>query len=236
MKKPIAVIGLILVGVFAIPSPSQAVTIESLELRMMQARETFSEFTVIPERSIPPEIIQKAKVIFIFPSTVKAGFLFALKYGRGVVLVKDVSGKWSTPAFVRISGGSFGFQIGAHWTDLILISKRESAVDALLRNRFSIGGNLSVAFGPYGRHSEINTDWKFQSTLLAYSRTRGLFAAMATDGTVIAFDQEANEAYYGPDISSNDILYKSKVEITPESEVLMDTIQRYGSRRGSFFK
>jgi lipid-binding SYLF domain-containing protein len=205
------------------------VTLRDLELRVMEARETFSEFTVIPERSIPGDLVGKARAIFIFPGTVKGGFLFALKYGQGLVLVRNAEGRWSPPAFVRLSGGSFGFQIGANWTDLILIAKQETAVQALFDNRFTLGGNLAVAFGPWGRHSEIGTDWQLKTAVFAYSRTKGLFAAMSTDGSVISFDEEANRLYYGPNLTAYDILYQSRVKLTPEAEELRDAITRHGA-------
>lgn len=226
MKK-LAFVGFILVLSILLPKETHAVTHRELDLRMMQAREIFTEFTVIPERSIPKDMIKNAKAIFIIPGTVKGGFLFAMKYGKGVVLVKDADGNWSAPAFIRLSGGSFGFQVGAHWTDLILLAKRETAVNALLQNRLSLGGNVSVAFGPWGRHTEINTDWQISATIFAYSRTRGLFAALATDGTIISLDTEANELYYGPNITLHDIIYKNNVEMTPEAQELKDAIQRY---------
>jgi len=210
-------------------SPSSYADTE-LDLRILEARDIFNEFTLISEFGIPERYISEAKAILLFPNTVKGGFLFALRYGRGVALVKDATtGTWSAPAFMRISGGSFGLQAGADWTDHVIIGKSDTAIRSFLHRRFALTGNLAATAGPWGRHSEIMTDWNFGYTFVTYSRSKGLFAAAAIDGVVFSYDTQANEAYYGEGTTVEQILFQNRVNITPAAGNLIDAIEAYSA-------
>jgi len=169
---------------FGLSDPCAA---EDLDLRILEAREAFKGFILIPDHSIPEDFVSKSNCIMIFPNTVKGGFLFAMRHGQGVILARDEkSGRWSAPAFARISGGSFGLQAGAEWMDLIMIAKSEVAIRALLQNRFTVGGSLSAVAGPWGRHAEFNADWQLKGSMFTYAQSKGLFASVSTEGSVIS--------------------------------------------------
>jgi lipid-binding SYLF domain-containing protein len=104
---------------------------------------------------------------------------------------------WSAPAFIRLEGGSFGFQIGGQAVDLIMLIMNERGMRALLSSKFKLGANASVAAGPIGRHASGDTDWKMRAQVLTYSRARGVFAGISLDGAVIKQDRDDTRAFYG---------------------------------------
>ena len=215
----------VLSGLFCV---STAFAATELDDRIWEANEVLKEFVSIPEHRIPPNLLKKARAIAIFPNMVKAGFIVAGQFGRGVVLYRDESsGKWSPPAFFRISGASVGFQIGGQSTDVILVVTNERGVRALLRNKFTIGVDASVAAGPSGRDAEVRTDWHLKANILSYSRSKGLFAGVSLDGVVVNQDKKANAGYYGSELTAEDILMGRKVKATTQAKELIQTLERY---------
>ncbi len=127
-----------------------------------------------PDNAIPRAILDKAEAVAIFPNTVKAGFIFGGHRGKGVISARNEQGEWSTPAFLTLTGGSFGLQIGAQSVDLILVIMNRRGLEKLLQNEFKIGGDASAVVGPIGRDTEASTDLTLRAEILSYSRTRGL--------------------------------------------------------------
>jgi len=128
------------------------------------------------DRSIPLNILQQATCVAVVPGLIKGAFVFGGQYGQGVVTCRTGHG-WSGPVFIRMAGGSFGFQIGGQSTDLVLVAVNDKGLQDLLKNKFKIGGDASAAAGPIGRSGQASTDWKMNAELLSYSRNKGLFAA-----------------------------------------------------------
>ena len=135
----------------------------------------------------------------------KGAFVVGGQYGQGVVTCRTGRG-WSAPVFIRMAGGSFGFQIGGQSTDLILVAVNDRGFQDLLKSKFKIGGNVSAAAGPIGRDSQASTDWKLSAELLSYSRTKGLFAGINLDGTSVSQNTEDTRLYYGQALSFRTIL------------------------------
>ena len=205
-----------------------AVTQSELDNRIWESKEVIEEFRAMPEDGIPPSLLQKAKAIAIFPNTVKAGLFAAGQFGQGVVLTRDdKTGEWSAPAFYRISGGSFGLQVGGQSSDIILVVTNDRGVQGLLRNKFTLGADASVAAGPAGRDAEAMTDWHLKANILSYSRSKGLFAGVSVDGMMVNQDREANELYYGGAITAEDILINRKVKPADKSKELIEELKRY---------
>lgn len=205
------------------PSPTAA----ELDSRIWEANEVLKEFAQIPEQRIPPDLMRQAKAIAVFPNTVKAGFIAAGQFGRGIIVRRDEeTGKWTAPAFFRISGGSFGFQIGGQASDIVLVITNERGVLGVLQNKFTLGVDGSVAAGPIGRDAEAKTDWQLKASVLSYSRSKGLFAGVAVDGMVINQDQDANTAFYGAGNNADAILMQKTVSPTPQGEKLIATIDK----------
>jgi len=151
----------------------------------------------IPEQGIPQVLMRDAHGIMIIPGVIKLGFMVGARYGTGILTVRDQSGNWSDPVFVKIAGGSFGWQVGAQSADLILVFKSKKSVDGIFRGKFTLGADASVAAGPVGRSAEGATDVTLKSEIYSYSRTRGLFAGIALDGAALMIDEDADETYYG---------------------------------------
>jgi lipid-binding SYLF domain-containing protein len=227
MKRSV-LLGLVACGA-ALAAPARAaVTSQELDSRLWEAAEVVEEFTSIPESSIPPSLLQKAKAIGIFPNQVKAGLFLAGQFGHGVVLTRDEkTGQWSAPAFFRMSGGSFGLQLGGQASDVVFVVTNERGVQGLLQNKFTLGADASVAAGPVGRDAEARTDWHLKANVLSYSRSKGLFAGLSLDGVMINQDRDANALYYGPGATAQDILMGGKYPAKGKAKELADAVAKH---------
>lgn len=171
------------------------------------ASDVLDKFVNIPEGGIPNVLLRKAYGIAIIPGVLKVGFLGGVNYGQGVMSVRTKDGRWSKPTFVRLYGGSFGFQAGVSSTDLILVFKTKRSVRRLASGDFTLGGDASVAAGPVGRSTGASTNWRFNSEVYSYARARGLFAGVAVNGARLGIAKGSNETYYGePDIDAQSLL------------------------------
>jgi lipid-binding SYLF domain-containing protein len=185
--------------------------------RVIEAARVLEEVLAAPDRGVPEAIIEKAQAVVVFPSTVKGALLIGAQRGKGVMSVKSASG-WSAPAFVTLTGGSVGLQIGGQATDIVLVVVNERGIDNLAQNTFKIGGDASVAGGPVGREATASTDYKLQAQILSYSRSRGLFAGVSLAGSTIRADRNANEKIYGVGYSTRNIVVERKAEPTAAAE------------------
>jgi lipid-binding SYLF domain-containing protein len=195
--------------------------------RVTESATVFNELMKTPDQAIPGNILEKAEAIAIFPSLAKGGFVVGGQFGRGVITVRDVkTRRWSAPAFLTLSGGSFGAQIGATAIDLILVVTNRRGVEHLLANEFKIGGEASVAVGPVGRAAEAATDAALRAEILSYSRSRGLFAGATISGSVVKEDRDANERYYGKAYTSEDIVFARYSHMPESAKILQRTLAR----------
>jgi lipid-binding SYLF domain-containing protein len=165
-----------------------------------------SEIMGAPDKAIPQSIVDKVEAIAVFPGVIRAGFIFGGQRGHGIISVRDRStNTWSAPAFLTITGGSWGAQLGGQSIDLILVIINKSGVDNLLKDQFKIGGEASAAAGPVGRAAEASTDVLMHAQILSYSRSRGLFAGIAVNGSAVRSDIDANEHLYGTRLDGRQI-------------------------------
>ncbi len=150
------------------------------------------------DSGVPSAILERAEAIAVFPSMVKAGFVIGGSRGHGLISVRDPkSGAWSSPAFLTLTGGSFGFQLGVQEVDLVLVVQNRRGLEQLLKNQFKVGADASVAAGPVGRDASASTDIQMRAQILSYSRTRGAFAGVTLNGSTVRQDRDANERFYG---------------------------------------
>lgn len=173
--------------------------------RARTAARVFTEIMQAPDGGIPLNLLQKAKCVVIIPGDVKFAFLFGGNYGRGVASCRTRHG-WSAPLFVAMGGGSIGYQIGGSSTDLVLLLMNSHALQSLLSDNFKLGANAAVAAGPVGRKASAATDLKLNAEILSYSRSKGVFAGVSLNGSVIKIDRDANDAVYGPNADQHKIL------------------------------
>lgn len=178
--------------------------------RMKNAATVFTEIMGAEDKAIPKAILDKAEGIAIFPDTLKIGFGVGGHRGRGVLLARSQDGAWSSPAFMTLTGGSFGAQIGGQAIDIVLVIMNRRGVENLVRNRFKLGADASVAAGPLGRDAEASTDLAMRAEILSYSRTRGLFVGVSLKGTVVKADADANRDFYGAPLTTRQIVFEHK--------------------------
>jgi lipid-binding SYLF domain-containing protein len=160
-----------------------------------------------PDSEIPDHILKRAEAIVIIPKLAKGGFIIGAEHGTGVLTVRDrTTNTWSVPAFMKLTGGSIGWQIGFTSVDLVLLVMNTNAIDDLLANEFTLGANASVAAGPVGRSAEASTDATLTAQILAYSRAKGLFAGATIEGAKLGDHRDANREVYGHSLSAKELL------------------------------
>lgn len=195
--------------------------------RVEDASEVVEDVMKVAEKSIPRDLLAKAKAIVVFPGTLKAAFIVGGQGGKGVAIRRIGSG-WSAPAFLNMAGGSFGAQIGGQKTDYVLVIMNEKGLSNLLQDKFELGGEGSVSAGPVGRTASASTNATMDAEILSYSRSKGLFAGVSLKGVVISQDQDMNQSVYQK--SANDILGNTGVASAdaPKSlQKLSDTVALY---------
>ena len=204
--------------------------------RARKATEVFNEIATAPDRGIPSDLLRGAEAVIVIPSLMKGGFVVGAQHGKGLVSARraDAPGGWSGPAFVKMTGGSIGWQIGLESVDLVLLVMNRKGIDDLLDDRFTIGGNLSLAAGPVGRSGSAATNITAETGLVGYSRAQGLFAGATLEGAAIHKDADETEAIYGKDVRLREILLtgaKPIVALPAEVQLWLDTLTRLAARR-----
>jgi lipid-binding SYLF domain-containing protein len=178
-----------------------------VEDRLDASAETLTDMMRASDKGIPQDLIDKARCVVVLPGMKKAGFIFGAEYGRGFAVCRREGGSgWSAPAAMRSEGGSFGFQIGASDTDVVLLVMNDGAMKHLLSDKFTLGGDATVAAGPIGRNVTAQTDVMMHAEMLSYSRSRGLFAGISLAGASLRPDGESNRELYGHDSTNREIL------------------------------
>jgi lipid-binding SYLF domain-containing protein len=208
MKRRFIVVLTILSSIAANVAWASSVRDDATE-RLRSSAQVLKQIALAPDKGIPEEVVKNAKCIVVFPDLIKAGLIVGGKYGHGVAVCRTASkrtGGWSAPAFITISGGTFGPQIGAEGVDLVMIVMNDKGLQELLSNKVRMSLEGSAAAGPVGRHATVGTDWKMDTEILTYARSKGAFAGQTLEGAVIEADGDAAKAIYGGDIPANKIL------------------------------
>jgi len=213
------------------PSVASAQPSDSSEAaRLREAVTVFNEIMSAEDQSIPRAILTKAEGIAIFPNTIKGGFIVGGQRGRGVISARTGDG-WSAPAFMTITGGSIGLQIGGQAADLILVIMQRRGLESLVRNQFKLGADAAVAAGPVGRDAQASTDLQLRAEILSYSRARGLFAGVTVNGSTFRADRDANERFYGKRFETPQIVFDGAAPTPASAGQWLDTLRRYASWR-----
>lgn len=222
MKKNIVSVCLCFVLVLATSAGCWAASREDLQNRIDAAKTTLDDIMAAQDATIPTNILASATCVAIVPALIKGAFVFGAQYGQGVVTCRTGHG-WSGPVFIRMAGGSFGFQIGGQSTALILVAVNQRGLQDLLKSKFKIGGDASAAAGPVGRSGQAATDWKMNAELLSYSRAKGVFAGISLDGTSVTQNQDDTQLYYGQPHTFESIL-KGDVAVPPGAVDFVRTV------------
>jgi len=198
---------------------------DDLQARVDSAKVVLDQIMSAQDKTIPSNILRSATCVAVVPSLVKGAFVFGAQYGQGVVTCRTGHG-WSAPVFIRMAGGSFGFQIGGQATDLVLVAVNNRGMQDLLRDKFKIGGDASAAAGPVGRSGQAATDWKMNAELLSYSRNKGIFAGIDLDGTSVSQNKDDTTLYYGSPHDFDSIL-RGDVAVPPGAVPFVRDVARY---------
>jgi lipid-binding SYLF domain-containing protein len=198
--------------------------------RLQNAATAFQEIMSAPDKGIPGEVLNKAECVVIVPGMKKAGFIVGGSFGRGSISCRGKDkASWGAPAMVELGGGSVGFQIGASATDVVMLVMNRSGIESLLKSKFTLGGDASVAGGPVGRSSTAETDAAMKAKILSYSRSRGAFAGVSLTGMTLNQDEDANKAVYGKQLDSEQIL-GGTVAMPPGAKPLTQTLTKYSPK------
>lgn len=201
------------------------------EEKVKDAINVMDEIMEIPEKGIPPSLLSDAKGLAIIPGVIKAGFIIGGRHGKGILVVHDTEGGWSNPAFISFTGGSIGFQLGVGATDIILVFRTKRGVDNLMKGKFTLGADASIAAGPVGRQVEAGTDIQLKAEIVSYSRSRGLFAGLSVEGSSLQIDEEANAAFYNRGgVQVHDILANENIKVPSIVKKLKEVLSKYTSK------
>lgn len=204
---------------------------ESAATRLNSSKEVLTEVMGTPDKAIPRDLLEKSQCIAIVPGLKKAAFVVGAEFGRGFISCRRESGNgWSTPAAIRVEGGSFGFQIGGSETDVIMLIMNKSGIDKLFADKFTLGVDASVAAGPVGRTSSADTDAEMRAEILTYSRARGVFAGVALNGATLRPDTATDTELYHSNRTNRQIV-AGGTRATAEGYALMADLKMYSAHK-----
>jgi lipid-binding SYLF domain-containing protein len=213
--------------------PATAVFADTAQDRLAEANQVFSEIMRTPDKGIPQDLLEDAQCVVIIPDMVKAAFVVGGRYGRGFAICRKPGGMgWGAPAAVRMEGGSVGFQIGGSVTDLVLLVMNQHGMDQLMRDKFTIGADATVAAGPVGRMASAGTDVRLDAEILAWSRTKGLFAGIALNGATLRPDKDENAELYGRKMGTRDVVMGNP-RMPGAARPLIAELTKYSMRKES---
>ena len=195
--------------------------------RLAASATVLNEIMGAPDNGIPDNILDSAKCIAVVPSMVKFAIGVGGSHGKGVATCRTANGRWSAPAPISITGGSWGLQFGGQATDLVMLIMNDKGMEHLLASKFKIGADASAAAGPVGRHASADTDWKMKSEVLTYSRSRGLFAGVDLSGAVIHQDKDETRVLYGGKMVPFEDILQGKVRPPKDSQEFLATVEKY---------
>ena len=196
--------------------------------RIQESTTVFNEIMSAPDKAIPTSVLSKAEGIAIFPGTIKGGFVVGAQHGRGIISARvENSRAWSAPAFMTLTGGSIGAQIGAQAVDVVLVIMSRRGLTNLVSNEFKVGADAGVAAGPVGREAAVGTDVALRAEILSYSRARGLFAGINLNGSSIRGDDDANQRFYGQPVKTADVIFKSMTQVPAPVPDWQSMLSRY---------
>jgi lipid-binding SYLF domain-containing protein len=197
----------------AAPDPGVA----KLDERLRLSTEVYQELLTSPDRSVPEALRDACRCIAVIPHAVKGAFGYGARYGQGVISCRNAEGAWSPPSFLKLAGGSVGFQIGAESSDVVLFFMTDRSARSLLESKFTLGGKASVAAGPVGRSAEASTDLRLDAEIYSYAKSKGLFAGISLEGARLAPDAKLNQTFYGAPVTASALLFDHEAPRVPES-------------------
>jgi lipid-binding SYLF domain-containing protein len=221
-KRSVAALMLALVAVVWLPGSAARVTGKDNSpadeiKRVDDAVRVLQEMTGEADKSIPVKLLNESAGIAIIPNVIKAAYIIGGRHGNGVLLVRGKDGAWSNPAFISITGGSFGWQLGIQSADIILVFRTPRSIDNIKKGKFTLGADIGIAAGPLGRTAEASTDAEMKAEIYSYSRSRGLYAGLSVQGASLHVDAKADQNFYGIDKVSAQAIFEGRIGEVPEA-------------------
>lgn len=216
---------IILAAVLALSLPALAAETEKADNIVDKSRIVVQEMMRAEDSEFPQDLLRQASGIAIIPGMIKGGFIIGGSYGKGVVL-KHRAGNWTGPAFISMTAGSLGFQIGGESIDLILVIVGERAMNAFMQNKFKLGADVGLAAGPVGGHASAATEITLKGGIYSYSRSKGAFAGVSIEGAGISSQPDLNKAYYGS-TGSTPVILAGKVSPPSSGHKLIATLNKH---------
>ena len=231
MKKVLILALILMVGSAVVPARAQ----ERSEVadRVVSAAVVLKEIMDTPDKSIPQDLLDRCQCVAVIPSMKKGAFFIGGNYGKGVISCRtdNGNGPWSSPSMVMVGGGSFGLQIGVQATDLVLVIMNLRGIESLLDTKFTLGGDASAAAGPVGRSTSAQTDALLKAKILAYSRSKGIFAGLSLKGEVVRADRDANYVLYKKQMAPRDILFRRMEDNPRDVTILIDQLTKISPKQ-----
>jgi len=200
-----------------------------IEKRIDNAAKVLNEIMATPDKSIPDKVMNEAKCIAVIPSMVKIAIGFGGSHGKGIATCRTDSGRWSAPAPITITGGSWGLQLGGQAVDLVMVVTNDQGMQHLLSSKFKIGADASAAAGPVGRDAGADTDWKMKAEVLTYSRARGVFAGIDLNGSAVTQDKDETRILYGKFVPFTEI-FEGQVQAPESAETFLTAVRKYAGQ------
>ncbi len=207
-----------------VPVPAHAADMHKMDDRLNDAANVIQEIMRAPDKGIPSSILAGASCVVVVPAYKKGAFIVGAQYGQGVATCRTHRG-WSAPVFVKLEGGSFGWQIGGQSTDLVLVAMNENGLESALKSKVKLGGDASAAAGPVGRNAQASTDIAMNAEFLTYSRAKGLFAGLDLTGTALYQNKDDMDDEYG-DANFEHILHGGE-PVPANAQRFVSTVARY---------
>jgi lipid-binding SYLF domain-containing protein len=229
VTKSLLVLGASLLVFSSIAWCAEDKDVSDIDKRLDASAKVLDEIMATPDKAIPDKVMRDAKCIAVIPSMVKIAVGFGGNHGKGVATCRTEAGRWSAPAPITITGGSWGLQLGGQAVDVIMVVTNEDGMQHLLHSKFKVGADASAAAGPVGRDTGADTDWKMKAEVLTYSRARGIFAGIDLTGAVVTQDKDETRILYGSFVPFEEIL-SGKVHPKATSEPFLSAVRRYSGQ------
>ena len=199
--------------------------------RLEDAREVFQAIMDTPDKGIPADLLSRSVCVGIIPSVKKLALGFGGRHGAGYVICRTNkgSGPWGSPSGYSMSGGSFGLQLGYSDTDFVLLFMNRDGIEKLLQDKFTLGADANLAAGPVGRTASAATNAQMAAKILAYSRSKGLFAGVALEGAVLRPSGDDNKELYGREVAAKDLLLGGTISPPAAAAPLINLLTKYSS-------
>jgi lipid-binding SYLF domain-containing protein len=208
------------------PNPLRAQSDETA--RVENSLQVLKDILNLPEKGMPQWLLTKAEGLAIIPGVVKAAYVVGGEYGKGVVMIRRRGGRWSEPVFIKLTGGSVGWQIGIQRADIVLVFKNRVSVENIAKGKFTLGADAAVAAGPLGRNAQASTDLELKAEIYSYSRSKGLFAGISISGASLSIDHKADEAFYGSGgVRVRRIFQGRGLKVPPAAKTLRDFLNAH---------